>query len=164
MSAGKKLLKLFGLDDEYADIADRVAKALGPDPSPTVARAALRREGVPISQNPAAQALRAAATPPKKKAPARSERPLAVRTPVAPAIVRGRSGSPAATAQDVLREAQKPSKGALSYADWRAQNPGMGVLFDPSNLSDVPDVPQVQMERVVPPRGPSPRGRCAPRW
>jgi len=84
MSAGKKLLKLLGLDDEYADIADRVAKALGPDPSPTVARAALRREGVPISQNPAAQALRAAATPPKKKAPARSERPLAVRTPAAP--------------------------------------------------------------------------------
>ena len=91
MSAGKKLLRLFGLDDEYAAIADRVAAALGPDPSPTVARAALRREGVPLpNQNPAAQAMRAAAKPPKKKAPAaapkpKAEKPLAAKPQAAPA-------------------------------------------------------------------------------
>jgi hypothetical protein len=69
VSAGKKLLKLLGLDDEYKAIADRVAAALGPDPSPTVARAALRREGVPVpSQKKGAPTSQQAATPPKRKA------------------------------------------------------------------------------------------------
>lgn len=71
MSARKNFFeKILGVNisDEFDAVVDRVSKALGPDPSPTVVRAALRREGVPLpSQNKAAQALSAAATPPKKK-------------------------------------------------------------------------------------------------
>jgi hypothetical protein len=68
-----------------------------------------------------------------------------------------RSGTPKATAQDVLSEAAKPSKGRRSYADWRKNNPGKGELFDYSKLSAVPNVPQVQMPRYAAPRGPSER-------
>lgn len=145
---------LFGdLLDEFGDAAApvirKVLSALGADASEKVARDAVRRE---VRTAPSQKKVtQQAATPPKPK-----EKPLAAR-PTAPAVISARSGSPAAAAQDVLREAQKPSKGALSYADWRAQNPETGVLFDTSNLSAVPDVPQVQMERVVPSRGAPPR-------
>ena len=77
--------------------------------------------------------------------------------PAAPAVIRNRTGTPRATAQDVLREAEKPSKGSPSYADWRVKNPESGKLFDMSRLSAVPNVPQTQMARTVPPRGPSER-------
>ena len=42
--------------------------------------------------------------------------------PKAPAVIRGRSGTPEDTAKSVLREAAKPSKGRPSYADWRKAN------------------------------------------
>lgn len=99
-----------------------------------------------------------------EKPAAKAEKPLAAKPatkpkakPAAPAIIRDRSGTSGATAKDVLREAEKPSKGSPSYADWRAANPGYGKLFDVSRLSDVPNVPQFQIPRVNPPRGPSPR-------
>ena len=74
----------------------------------------------------------------------------------APAIIKARSGTAAANAADVLAEAGSKGK-KLSYADWRAANPGNGTLFDMSRLHEVPDVEQHQIPRVVPPRGPSAR-------
>jgi hypothetical protein len=74
-----------------------------------------------------------------------------------PAVLSARSGTPEATAADVLREAGKPSKGRASYAEFRVKNPERGKLFDYSRLSEVPDVPQVQMPRYSPARGPSER-------
>ncbi len=74
----------------------------------------------------------------------------------APAVIR-RSGSPKAVAQDVLREAAKPSAGSKSFAVWRAENPENGTLFDMSRLDEVPQVPQVQMPRYQAARGPSAR-------
>lgn len=97
-------------------------------------------------------------TPPKRKPAAPStSKPKAPAKPAAPAIIRNRSGTPGAVAQDVLGEAKKPSKGSPSYAEWRAKNPETGKLFDMSNLAAVPNVPQFQIQRVNPPRGPSPR-------
>ncbi len=75
----------------------------------------------------------------------------------APAIVRSRSGSAKAVAEDVLQEAKKPSKGSPTYAEWRAKNPESGRLFDLRDLAAVPDVPQRQLPRYEPARGPSPR-------
>lgn len=80
---------------------------------------------------------------------------LAVK-PQAPAIISGRSGSAKATAQDVLAAAAK-KKGRPSFVDWRAANPESGTLLDTSNLSAVPNVPQTQMPRFEPPKGPSAR-------
>ena len=94
------------------------------------------------------------AAPAVKKAAAK--KPLAVK-PAAPAVIRSRTGTPRATAKDVLREAAKPSKGSPSFAEWRVRNPETGVILDTSRLSEVPDVPQVQMPRTMPPRGPSAR-------
>jgi len=71
----------------------------------------------------------------------------------APAIGHNRN-----IAADVLAEAANKSKGAQSFADWRAANEDkLGTLFDYSRLSEVPDVPQTQMPRYVPKRGPSER-------
>jgi hypothetical protein len=75
----------------------------------------------------------------------------------APAIIKARSGTPLAVAQDVLQEAASPSKSRMGYGEWRAANPGAGDLFDMSRLSEVPNVPQVQMPRYEAPRGPSAR-------
>jgi hypothetical protein len=75
----------------------------------------------------------------------------------APAVISTRSGTPEAVAADVLREAGKPSKGRPSYAEFRVKNPERGKLFDYSRLSEVPNVPQVQMPRYTPARGPSER-------
>jgi hypothetical protein len=61
-------------------------------------------------------------------------------------------------AADVLAEAASKSKGAQSFTDWRKANEDkLGTLFDYSRLSEVPKVPQTQMPRRVPPRGPSAR-------
>ena len=75
----------------------------------------------------------------------------------APAVIVARSGTPKAVAQDVLQEAARPSKSRATFAVWRAANPGNGRVFDMSRLHEVPKVPQTQMARRVPPRGPSPR-------
>lgn len=75
----------------------------------------------------------------------------------APAVISARAGTSRATAQDVLAEAAKPSRGAPTYAEWRAKNPGGGDVLDLSNLAVVPDVPQRQLPRYEPARGPSPR-------
>lgn len=87
------------------------------------------------------------------KTAARSAR----RAAAAPAVIRARSGTGAAVAQDVLQEAKRKTKPSNSFAVWRSKNPGYGQLFDTSRLSEVPPVPQTQMPRVVPPRGPSAR-------
>lgn len=77
--------------------------------------------------------------------------------PAAPAVIRNRSGTPAAVARDVLSEAGQKGKGRQSYSAWRRANPGHGVLFDTSKLDRVPDRPQYQIPRRNPPRGPSDR-------
>ena len=74
----------------------------------------------------------------------------------APAIIKARSGTAAATAADVLHEVSRKGK-KLSYADWRAKNPDNGRILDMGRLSAVPNVPQHQIPRLVPPRGPSER-------
>lgn len=83
----------------------------------------------------------------KKSAPAAAK---------APAVIKARSGTAKANAADVLAEAGSKGK-KQSYADWRVKNPESGTIIDMSRLSEVPDVPQVQMARTVPPRGPSDR-------
>lgn len=93
--------------------------------------------------------------PPVQKAPANKAAPQ--KKPAAPAVIKNRSGAPGAVAQDVLREAKKPSKGSPTFAVWRAQNPGYGKLFDTSKLASVPNVPQFQIPRASPKRGPSER-------
>jgi hypothetical protein len=61
-------------------------------------------------------------------------------------------------AADALAEAKTKSKGTTSFADWRTKNDDrLGGLFDYSRLAVRPDVPQTQMKRRVPPRGPSKR-------
>ena len=74
----------------------------------------------------------------------------------APAVIKARSGTAKATAADVLAEAGSKGK-KQSYADWRVKNPESGTILDMSRLSEVPNVPQTQLPRTVPPRGPSPR-------
>ena len=143
-----KLVAEFG-----EDIIRRIDGIIPDDAPVTEAReAAARLAGVAAPNTPPKRKPAAPATPPKRK-PAASKPPK----PAAPAIIRNRSGTPGATAEDVLREAEKPSKGSPSYADWRAKNPDTGKLFDMSNLSAVPNVPQFQIPRINPARGPSPR-------
>lgn len=80
------LLEEFG--DAAAPVIRKVITALGGGASEATARKALRQQGYkPISQNEAAQALSAAATPPKPK-----EKSLAARAS-APAVVSNVSGS-----------------------------------------------------------------------
>lgn len=100
----------------------------------------------------AAARRKAAAEAAKRKAAA--EKAAAEKAAAAtPAIITSREGTPQAVAQDVLREAAAPSKGAPSFAVWRAENPDNGQLLDLSNLSVVPNVPQFQIPRTVPARG-----------
>ena len=74
--------------------------------------------------------------------------------PRAPAVVMKRAGP----GEDVLQFAAKKPKGTPSFADWRKKNEGeLGTLFDYSRLSDVPNVPQHQIPRYTPARGPSER-------
>lgn len=128
-----------------AKLAVRALEDTGEREAGQVARSAARKVVAPPE---AALAVpRKAAAPTKKAAPKKA----------APAIIRNRSGTPGAVAQDVLREAKTPSKGSPSFAVWRAQNPGHGVLFDTSKLADVPNVPQFQIPRVVPKQGPPAR-------
>jgi hypothetical protein len=62
------------------------------------------------------------------------------------------------TAEGVLRAASSKRKPGEGFTEWRKGNDAeRGVLFDYSRLSEVPDVPQVPMERYKPPRGPSAR-------
>jgi hypothetical protein len=140
MSRKSRLLKVAKeLYTEYGKpVVDSVLDALGDDADEALVRKTVKQQ--------------ASTSKPPAKAPAK---PSA--KPAAPAIIRNRSGTSGAAAQDVLREAKKPSKGAPSYAEWRVENPGYGKLFDVSKLSDVPNVPQFQIPRVNPPRGASPR-------
>jgi len=60
-------------------------------------------------------------------------------------------------ANDILAEAARGGS-KLSYSDFRAANDGrLGTMFDYSRLNEVPDVPQVPLDRYVPARGTSPR-------
>jgi hypothetical protein len=150
MSWQKDLAKLAG---EYGkEVVDRLVGIL-PDDS-TVAQARKALNNLVGGDRPNAPKAK-----PTQTAKPKAKKPLAVKTekPAAPAIIRNRSGTSGAVAQDVLSEAKSPSKGAPSYADWRVKNPGYGELFDASKLSDVPNVPQFQIPRMVPPRGPTAR-------
>ena len=63
-------------------------------------------------------------------------------------------------AKDVLAEAavKKTGKDRPTFTDWRKENEDkIGGMFDYSRLSVRPSVPQTQMKRTVPPRGPSQR-------
>lgn len=73
--------------------------------------------------------------------------------PKAPAVIKARSGTSKANAQDVLAEAGSKGK-RESFTDYR-RRAAAPELFDKSRLEQVPRVPQAQMPRVQPPRGPS---------
>jgi hypothetical protein len=104
---------------------------------------------VPIVGDVAGKALKGAAKPAQQAA----EKLAAKYAISTPSIGHNRD-----IAADVLAEAARKSKGAQSFSDWRAANEDkLGTLFDYSRLSEVPDVPQTQMPRYVPPRGPSAR-------
>lgn len=76
--------------------------------------------------------------------------------PKAPAVIKARSGTSVATAQDILAEAGSKAN-RESFTDYRRRTDGSRrEVFDKSRLEQVPRVPQVQMPRVKPPRGPSP--------
>lgn len=62
-------------------------------------------------------------------------------------------------AAEALAEAAAKKKGSTpTFADWRAKNDDrVGKMLDYSRLAVRPDVPQTQMKRVKPPRGPSRR-------
>lgn len=92
-----------------------------------------------------------------KKVVSAAEKKLA--KAAAPAISKTGVGAGRDLAADVFYEAaQKKDANRLPFTVWRAQNEGkIGDLFDYGNLRGTPDVPQEQMFRVVPPRGPSPR-------
>ncbi len=150
------LTKAVKLGAEFGEDAVNRLRGILPDSSTVAeAREALGRlVGVDSPNAPPARKAPAKKAPAKKAPPA----PLAVpKKPAAPAIIKNRSGTPGAVAQDVLREAKKPSKGSPSFAVWRAQNPETGKLFDMSKLSDVPNVPQFQIPRTVPKQGPPAR-------
>ena len=74
--------------------------------------------------------------------------------PKAPAVIKARSGTSKANAQDVLAEAGSKGK-RESFTDYR-RRAAPRELFDKSRLEQVPRVPQAQMPRIQPPRGPSP--------
>jgi hypothetical protein len=100
---------------------------------------------VPIVGDVAGKAVKGAAKGAEK---------LAAKAAVAaPAVARNRG-----LAADVLAEAASKNKNTPTFADWRAANEGsLGTLFDYSRLNEVPDVPQTQMPRYAPARGPSER-------
>lgn len=134
------------------DVVRRAAELLPDSAGASEVRATAKR--LATAERPNYRAPRDV-IPPKAKSPPKS---LAAKPKAgAPAVIRNRSGTPKAVAQDVLREAEKPSKGSPSFAEWRVKNPNSGELFDLSRLNEVPDVPQVQMPRYVAPRGASPR-------
>jgi hypothetical protein len=83
----------------------------------------------------------------------------AIEDAAAPAILRFGVGKSRDLAADVLAEAPKAKSASVpSFAVWREQNDAkLGDLFDYGRLRSVPQVPQEQMTRVIPPRGPSSR-------
>lgn len=156
MSWKKQFAKLAS---EFGEAAiARVSKTLPSNAPVAEARAAARAA---VAAKPSL-AVKPAAAPKPKPAAAPKPKPAALknvavaRKPAAPAVIKSRSGTPAANAADVLAEAGNKGK-RQSYADWRVKNPESGTIIDMSRLSEVPDVPQTQMARMVPPRGPSAR-------
>lgn len=121
-------------------IAKRVADALGENATEAQARKAVSR----ISGAPAKKVAKSATTTPAKKSSA--------------AIISSRSGSPASVAKDVLNLAANP-KARTDFSVWREKAPATrrGSLFDLSALNQVPNVPQFDLARTVPARGPSER-------
>ncbi len=153
MSGLTRLIKQL-VADYGDDVVRRVRDIVGDDADEGLMRTAAKNLSEAEGQNvmrSAPKPTRAKAAAPKPKAKPKAS------TPAAPAIIRNRSGSPGAVAQDVLSEAANKPKGASSYAVWRAANPGNGKLFDLSKLDRVPSVEQYQIPRHQPPRGPSDR-------
>lgn len=153
MALGGKLLKK--LVGEFGEAAvKRAAVRLGADATEDALRASLTRS----------LAVKGAAKPAAKAPPvglgglsvpldvAATVKPMA-----APAIISARSGAPLAVARDVLQMAANPKTKSAGFSEWREANPENGKLFDLSNLDRVPNVPQHQMPRYVPPRGPNAR-------
>jgi len=80
-----------------------------------------------------------------------------VRPTAAPAILKTGSGKGRDKAADVFAVA-RDKKSTQPFAKWREKNESkIGTQFDYSRLNEVPNVPQTQMPRYNPPRGPSPR-------
>lgn len=149
------------LAEEGLDLADDALEGIlrsfrGVKRTATTERAVKRAAKVAAKGDSAAM-RRVLATPVEgasKRAAAKPRKALPKQQ--APAVVRDRSGTPRDKAAAILEEAARPGK-KLTYADWRAGDPDLGVMFDLSKLDNVPDVPQVQMPRYEPPRGTSPR-------
>ena len=149
--------------DVLDDIAERFAVKKKPAPAPR--KAAPPAEAAPLAVRPAPK--KPAAAPAAKPAAARpaarkpvAQSPLAVRPApefAAPPTLQYGSGPNRDLAADVFAAAGAPGK-KLSFSDWRASQPSSEAqLFDTSRLHEVPDVPQTQMPRYEPPRGPSAR-------
>jgi len=157
---GQKVLKAIERAPEVLDsIVERYAVKKTPAPAqrkaPPAAPLAVKPKA-PAAKPPAPKPV--AARPAAKKPAAPS--PLAVRPAsefAAPPTLQYGSGPNRDLAADVLAAAAAPGK-KLSYSDWRASQANSGAqLFDTSRLHEVPDVPQIQMPRYEPPRGPSAR-------
>jgi hypothetical protein len=144
------------------DVLQSLAVKKKPTPAPRKAPAA------PLAVKPKAPAAKPAAKPPAAKPMAArpaakkpaAPSPLAVRPAsefAAPPTLQYGSGPNRDLAADVFAAAGAPGK-KLSFSDWRASQANTGAqLFDTSRLHEVPDVPQTQMPRYEPPRGPSAR-------
>lgn len=90
------------------------------------------------------------ATPASRKAAVKAVKAQ----PKAPAVIRNRSGTAGANAQDVLSVAAGKGK-KESFTEYRKRSDGSRrEVFDKSRLEQVPNVPQVQMPRHQAPRGP----------
>jgi len=137
-------------------LVDEVVAALGRDADPALIKKTVAQRAKAAA--PAAPAKSKA--PPKAAAPAKTpaKEPLAVKASSAPAYLKTGSGANRDLAADVFAATSSKEKGAPSFSDWRAANEDtLGTMFDYSTLRNVPDVPQFQLERYQPPRGPSAR-------
>jgi hypothetical protein len=141
-----ELISLYG-----KPIVDEVVSALGRDAEPEVVKKA-------VTQRAKAAAPEKKAAPAKAAPKAAAKPPLAVKATSAPAYLKTGSGTNRDLAADVFAATSSKEKGAPSFSDWRAANEGdLGTMFDYGSLGQVPNVPQFQLPRYQPPRGPSAR-------
>lgn len=103
-----------------------------------------------------------AKVPVEKAAPVKKAKSsLAAKTDLtakAPAYLKTGVGTNRDLAADVFAATSSKEKGAPSFSDWRTANEGnLGTMFDYGSLRAVPNVPQFQIARYQPARGPSPR-------
>lgn len=140
---------------EAREAAEAGAREAAQREAAATAKRTTRRAATPAPEPSLAVTPKKATTAPAKT----TKRQSSLVVPKSPAIITARSGTPQGLAQDVLSEVTKGkgTKAAPSYAQWTEANAGPGQLFDYSTLHEVPDVPQFQLDRYVPARGPSAR-------